>query len=120
MKKNRTSLIVFLLLAIAAVVLIMTNRKSTIKDALKDFAIKDTASITKIFMTDKTPSQVTLTKQAPGQWTVNGKFAVRNDAVNTLLETIALIDVRAPVAKSAYNTVVKTLSSSGMKVEIYS
>jgi hypothetical protein len=120
MKKNRTSLIVFLLLAIAAIVLIMTNRKSTIKDALKDFAVKDTATITKIFMADKTPSQVTLTKQAAGQWTVNGKFAARNDAINTLLETIDLIDVRAPVAKSAYNTVVKNLSSSGMKVEIYS
>ena len=120
MKKNRITILVFLLLAISAAVLIMTNNKSTIKEALKDFAIKDTASITKIFMTDKSPSQVTLTREAAGQWTVNGKFAARPDAINTLLETICRIDVRAPVAKSAYNNVIKTLSTSGMKVEIYS
>jgi len=120
MKKNRITLIIFLLLAFAAIILVLTNRKGTIKESLKDFAVKDTASITKIFMADKSPSQVTLTREAAGQWTVNGKFAARNDAMKTLLETINQIDVRAPVAKSAYNNVIKALSTSGMKVEIYS
>jgi len=120
MKKNKVSLLVFLFLAIVAGILILTNRKSTIKEELKDFAVKDTASITKIFMADKTPATVTLTKEAPGQWTVNGKFAARLDAITTLLETINQVDVRAPVAKSAYNNIIKALSTSGTKVELYS
>ena len=120
MKKNRLTILLFLLLAIVAGILIITNRKSTIKDELKNFAVKDTASITKIFMADKSPSSVTLTKDAPGQWTVNGKFAARWDAITTLLETINQVDVRTPLAKSAYNNVIKALSTSGMKVEIYS
>ncbi len=120
MKKNRLTLLLFVLLAVVSGILIFTNRKSTIKEDLKDFAVKDTASITKIFMADKSPSSVTLTKEGAGQWTVNGKFAARNDAMNTLLETIMRVDVRAPVAKAGYDNVVKALSTSATKIEIYS
>lgn len=120
MKNNKLTLLIFLLLAIAAAVLILTNKKSTIKEDLKDFAVQDTASITKIFMTTKEPSSVTLTREGPGQWTVNGKYAARNDAMNDLMETIKEVSVRAPVAKSAMDNVLKALATSSTKVEIYS
>ncbi len=120
MKKNRITILLFLFLAVAAGILIMKNRKSTIKEELKDFAVKDTASITKIFMADKSPSSITLTREAPGQWTVNGKFAARWDAITTLLETINEVDVRTPVAKSGFDNVIKALATSGTKVELYS
>src|ERR1035437_7445319 len=120
MKNNKLTLLIFLLLAIAAAVLIITNKKSTIKEVLKDFAVQDTSSITKIFMTTKEPSSVTLIREGPGQWTVNGKFAARNDAMNDLLETIKEVSVRTPVAKSAMDNVLKALATSSTKVEIYS
>ncbi|MEI6817767.1 MAG: DUF4340 domain-containing protein [Bacteroidota bacterium] len=119
MNKNRVYVIVFLLLAITAGVLVFTNRKSTIKDELKDFAVKDTAAITKIFMADKLPTQVTLTKEGPGMWTVNGKYAVRKDEMDNLLETIHNVDVRTPVSKAGYNNVIKALAVASTKVEIY-
>jgi len=120
MKKNRFSLLIFLILAVAAAVLIITNKKSTIKEDLKDFAVQDTASITKIYMTTKEPSSVTLTKEGPGQWTVNGKFAARSDAMNDLMETIHDVSVRAPVGKAAMDNVLKALATSSTKIEIYS
>src|SRR5665213_2368617 len=119
MKNNKLTLLIFLLLAVVAAILIATNKKSTIKEDLKDFAVTDTASITKIYMTTKTPSSVTLTREGPGQWTVNGKFAARNDAMNDLLETIKEVSVRAPVAKSAMDNVLKALATSSTKIEIY-
>src|ERR1035438_455376 len=120
MKNNKLTLLLFVLLAIAAVVLIITNKKSTIKEDLKDFSVSDTASITKIYMTTKEPSSVILTREGPGQWTVNGKFAARNDAMNDLMETIKEVSVRAPVAKSAMDNVLKALATTSTKIEIYS
>jgi hypothetical protein len=49
MKKNLIGGLIVLLLAVAAFLLYKNNSKSTIKEELKDFAVKDTASITKIF-----------------------------------------------------------------------
>lgn len=121
MKKNKTLLIVVILLSVVAFILIYTNKSSTIKKELKDFAVEDTASITKIFLADKSSvnANVTLEKVAPGNWKVNGKYTARYDAIATLLHTIKKLEVKSPVAKSAFETVIKNLATEGVKIEIY-
>src|SRR6185295_9205473 len=86
---------------------------------LKDFAVEDTASITKIFIADKFGHASAVERVAPGKWTVNGKYPAREEAINTLLLTMKNMEVRSPVAKAAYNTIMKELASRGRKVEIY-
>ena len=56
MKKFVSKLVLVALLIGLTVYLYNTNSKSTIKEQLTDFAVKDTASITKIFMADKKQS----------------------------------------------------------------
>lgn len=121
MKKNTTLLIIVALLAVVAAILIYTNKSSTIKKELKNFAVEDTASITKIFLADKSNinANVTLDKVAPGNWKINGKYTARYDAIATLLYTIKKLEVKSPVAKSAFETVIKNLATEGVKIEIY-
>ncbi len=119
MKKNLIYLVLFLVLAALAYFYVFRNAGSTLDKELSDFAVKDTGSIVKIFMADKSGAQVTLERVSPGEWTVNGDNEARPDAIKTLLETLWMVDVRSPVARAAYNNVVKQLASNAIKVEVY-
>jgi len=120
MKKNRIAIILVILLSSLSFWFIINNKKGTIKETLKEFAVKDTASINKIFLADKKGRSVTLEKNASGKWIVNGKYNARIDAVQTLLYTINKVDVKEPVSKKAHNNIVKKLAAEAVKCEIYS
>lgn len=119
MKKNRIILIITVVLAAVAIGFYITGGSGTIKQELKDFAVKDTNTIDKIFMADRSGNKVLLEKKGKSYWMLNGKYQARQNSINTLLYTIASLDVRNPVAKAAYNNVVKQLASNGIKIEIY-
>ncbi len=121
MKKNRTSLILTLVLVLISVYfLFFRNGFSTISEKDNDFAVQDTGSITKIFMADKRNSTVTLTKVRPGVWRVNDHYDVRSDAINNLLITIKMVAVKSIIDPRGAANVVKGLATQAMKVEIYS
>lgn len=120
MKLNKIILFIFfLLLCVSIFLYIVANKKSTISEELKDFAVKDTTIISKIFLADMSGKSVTLEKIDVGKWKVNNKYIARNDCINVLLETMMYLEVKAPVSRSAHNSVVKNLSTSAVKVEIY-
>jgi hypothetical protein len=119
MKKNLIYLILFLVLAALAYFYVLRNSGSTLDRELSDFSVMDTGKVVKIFMADKSGAHVTLRRESPGEWTVNGSNEARPDAMRTLLETIRMVDVRSPVARSAYNNVIKQLAANAVKVEIY-
>ncbi|HNT80761.1 MAG TPA: hypothetical protein PKH65_08780 [Bacteroidia bacterium] len=119
---NKNLIIVFsvIVLGLLALYFNRTKQSGTLKEELKNFAITDTSQVSKIFLADKNGNQVTLTKESSGKWLVDGTQIARNDAITTLLYTMQAIDVRSPVGKNAYNTVMKNISANGVKVEIYS
>lgn len=118
MKKNRITLIIVVALLLVAVVLQLTNKKGSIREELKDFAVEDTSAVTKIFMVDKSNAQVLLERKR-GCWQLNGEYTARQDAIDVLLKTINRVAVKAPVSKSSFETVVKLLSANSTKVEIF-
>ncbi|RLD63202.1 MAG: hypothetical protein DRJ01_04325 [Bacteroidetes bacterium] len=118
MKKNKTTIIIVIVLFIIAVFFYLTNSYSTIKKELRDFAIEDTASISKIFLVDKENNQVTLERQN-NQWIVNQKYIARRDVINLLLKTINRISVKSPVPKAAEQNIIKSLAVKSTKIEIY-
>ncbi len=120
MKKNRAGIILVILLGSISFWFIINNKRSTNKDTLRDFAVKDTASIDKLFLADKKGRTITLEKKSLGKWILNGKYNPRMDVLETLLYTIQKVDVKEPVSKKAYNNVIKRLSSDAVKCEIYS
>jgi hypothetical protein len=117
--KNAISILLMCVLAVAAVFLVTKYQKSTLKQELSDFAISDTASIDKIFLSDKDGYKLLLERKANHIWMVNNTFEARPDAIKILLETIYQIRVKAPVGRSSFNNVVKKLAVKSTKVEIY-
>lgn len=116
--RNKIIIIIIALLAIAAVFFLSRNGKNTVKRELRDFAVEDTASVTKIFMVRKDNQSVTLTREA-GRWIVNSNYPVRPDAIENLLKTLNRIRVKSPVSKSMMDNAVKMLATRNTKVEVY-
>lgn len=118
-KRTRIAVISVVLLSGISFWIMQHNRKGTIREELYDFAVADTGSITKVYMVSTAGKQLTLEKQGPGDWKVNGKFKARNDAVKNLLDCVKNMAVKSPVAKSAVENVSKDMATSSTKVEIY-
>ena len=84
----------------------------------RNFGVKDTAAITKIFIADKEGHKATVERKKGG-WLVNDKFNCRPDAILNLLEVIRNVEVKMPVDKLTRKSVIKFMSSKALKVEIY-
>ena len=118
LKKKKTRLIVVLIALIAVFIAVNNNSTSTLNDKDSNFSVRDTTSVTKIFMADNGVNEVLLKRTQHG-WLLNKKFPVNKRSVDFLLETIKKIKVKAPVSKASRNNVVKRLAGSSVKVEIY-
>ncbi len=120
MKNNRLYIIDFLILVLVALYFnFFKCGFSTIGSTDHHFAVKDTGSITKIFIANKNNQSVTLTRAGKGQWLANNKFPVRSDAINTLLYTVNMLDVKSVIDPRSWNTIIKSLAVKAVKVEIY-
>ncbi len=119
MRKNQFLISLTIVLAILAAVLVYQRSNSTLNPKISDFAVKDTARITKIFMADKSNQTVLLERNAIGTWRLNSKFTALQENVNTLLQTFANIEVREPVAKAGRDNILMMMAAKSTKVEIY-
>lgn len=121
-EKNRKltfTIVITLLLLVIAFILIFNNRDSTLDKEQTNFSIKDTSTVTKIYLTDKRDREILLVKQDNGKWRLNDKYWARQDFVELFLETVNKVRIKQPVAKAARNNMIKVISSAGKKVEIY-
>jgi hypothetical protein len=118
MKRVLSGLAVLVLLIIAAVYVYSNQTKSTIKGEVSDFAIEDTASITRIVMKNEAGEMVTLQRDE-NKWILNDKFQARPDGMNTLLYTMKKLSVKSPVSQQAMNSTLKNIISSHVLVEAY-
>jgi hypothetical protein len=119
MKKNRVALIIALILLLAAAILFVTSSGSTLRKAVSDFSVKDTASVTKLFLADKSNTEVTLERQSDGTWLVDGKYTAQDAKISSFLKTLADLEVKAPVPIAARNNVITRMSVLAKKIEIY-
>ncbi len=117
MKRNVFLLIILVALIAVTAWFFRNSPSSTLRSELSDFAVADTASITRIFLADKFGRSVLLERTNNG-WTANGKPALQPNVV-FLLDAIKNIEVRHPVAKAAYNNIMKQMAATGIKVELY-
>ena len=118
MKRNKIIIVIILILVVLAVVFFAGNRYSTLEDRESNFSVSDTATITKIFIADKSENSVLLTRNNSG-WIVNGDYPANTRLVDILLGTIKKLKVKTPVSLSAHDNVVRRMSAISKKVEIY-
>lgn len=119
MKKNLAIYLAVAALAVLAVILAVTRTSTTLSGKSSDFALADTSTVTRIFMSDKNNNTLMLTRSDSGQWTVNDKYTASRFNVSMLLQTMQQIEVSMPVAKAARNNVIRQLAANSVKVEIY-
>lgn len=120
MKKNRGTVIaVIILLLISVYFLFFKNSLSTLGEKDNEFAVMDTASVTRIELADRNNNHVLLTRINGGQWKVNNKFFVRSDAINTLLYTMRMVTVKTLIDTHAWDHIIKNMAATAVKVDIY-
>ena len=119
MNKTKITLLVALILAVVAGFLIFNKSNTTLDKGLHGFSVSDTASITKIFLSDKADHSILLERQESGKWLLNKDFNAHPENINTFLLTVANLAVREPVAKAAHNNILTLLAAQSTKVEIY-
>jgi len=118
-KKIYYYLFVALILCLVSIYLIYNNTNSTIKKELSDFSVRDTASITKVFMSDMNNNSVKVVRQNNNEWLVNDKYIARQDNIITLFKTLIWVEVREPVPQQHLDAVNARLAAIATKVEIY-
>ena len=122
MDKRKRNL--FLILSASVILLIsivfLVNRPSgTLDDSVKNFAIEDTAAISRIFLANSFGDESLLERNEDGQWLLNKKDEVITHNVNDLLGAIYHITVKYIVGKAARENINKRMASGATKVEIY-
>jgi len=119
MKNIRVNLLIAALLIAGACYFIFRNNFSNVREEDRNFTVDDTAAVTKIFLADRNNNSVTLDRKGPGEWILNGKHKTRQQGVSFILDCLKKIRVQSRVPKNSFNTVVKELSSTGIKMEVY-
>ncbi len=119
-KSSIITVLILLVLVVAAIFVYKSKGKtSTIDKEASDFGLKDTASIDKLFLADKEGKSILLERKPTG-WLLNGKYPVRPDAIELLLYTVNMVEVKSPVSKSSRDNVIKLLAGKSTKIELYS
>ena len=120
MPKKLIYLLASLLFLAIALFFITQNRGNTFQSDLTEFAVKDTANISKIFIAD-TDGRSVLIKRIGNEWYLDeeGKTKARKDAIGYILKILPTLSIKAPIASNSVDAMIKRLAIFHKKVEIY-
>jgi len=119
---NKIVALLLVLLLLGAGVFFASKKNQTegsIDASDRHFAIKDVLSIGKIFIADRTGNTTTLDRSINNTWILNGSEPARQEAVNTLLQTIRDLELQYIPPNAAVNTIIENIAAEGVKIEIY-
>lgn len=120
MKKNLLYLVLVIGLGAGAWFTYNRNqRRSTIDKLDLNFAVPDTASISKIKISGTYNKPVTLERQAGGPWKFNEKYEVAPVLMGLLLTTIHNVEMMRPLVGPEAKTVLRDIKERYRKVEIF-
>jgi hypothetical protein len=117
-RKNIINLGLFFILFLATIYILWQNKKGTSELSPDAFAIQDTASLSKIFITDLQGESVTLTKNND-TWFINGEYPVNKTRIELLLDVVRRMEIKHPTPANARENVIKDMASNAIKVEFY-
>jgi hypothetical protein len=121
MKRTWLLLALLVLSGVGAYYALKKNKKAQIGSAVAwdmDFAVKDTSTVHKIFLADRTGKTILLERKLAG-WICNDSIPVRETAMQIILETIGKVKVYFIPAEAAEPDMIKSIAAEGIKVEVY-
>lgn len=118
---NRRLLLFLLLAALGATAWYLAGSRgsTTLDRPLSDFMVADTSQVDRIFIAEHNGKWVDLRRRPDGSWSLNDIYKAKKHEVDLLLRTFLRVEVKAPVPKSAEENVLRVMSASASKVEIY-
>lgn len=120
MKKNTRLIIITAVLLLAAALVLTNNSGSAFNPSESQFAIDDTASVTRFFLADKQGNQVLVSRDSlRGGWLINREHRAHPLIVSSFLKVASQLAVESPVASKASPNVMKAMAANGTKVEFY-
>ena len=118
MKKNLLYLAVLLGLAFAAYWFVFREDNQSFSKQEANFTVKDTASITKLFLSDMVGNCLKLERSENG-WVLNDSMTAMTDAVKFLMASLVEQRADQPVPSGFHDAAILELSTNGTKVELY-
>ena len=121
MKKNNRTLLIILGVLVALVIGVWAANSIYHSNNHKKecyFMVRDTASVTKVYLADRKNQESLLERQDQG-WTLNGTYKAHPKQVQYLLTTLYKIRNKMPVSKASHDNIVKQLATQSTKVEVY-
>lgn len=119
-KRTRQTIIYLILLALLVLLAVVGKRNSWRNgNTFPDFSVRDTANITKLFLSDRDGNKITLERVSPSEWRLNKKHKANLVVVESLLKTLRNIEVKAMVPRSAHNNVISDLAAKNTRIAIY-
>ena len=96
-------------------------KSTNTNEPLSDFAFKDTASITKVRISDAENNEITITRKNENkEWRINdSEYSANNFNINLILETFYRTIVKQDVPKDGVEHILTMLSVRHKKVEIF-
>ena len=115
-----------LLAVLIVIALVLINKKggfsgttNTLTEDIGEFAIDDTASISKIIITDQDKNTGEVTRKHEGYWEINKKFRARIESIDLILYTTKEIEVRNQVPIAGRENTIRNMSVNYKKVEFF-
>lgn len=119
-RKTIQLVVALVVLGVGALLLVILNGTHT---TLKNFAVEDPDTITRIFMADNHGHRVLLThdlqNKSDSAWMVDEKYYASQPMIDMLVRTMSQMRIRERINKAAMPKVVSDLSARNTKVEVY-
>ena len=111
-------LVLVVVLAVFTVWYLKRDDKYSTLGKDNDFAVKDTARISRIFLVDRNGQKADLVRKGRS-WIINNKYKVNPYIMDVFMKTIYGLETQLRPPKNAVQTMVKDLAAQAVKTEIY-
>ncbi len=112
--KRITGVILIIVLAIG---LFIIGRHSPFGEGNSVFHVKNTDKVTRILISKE--NETLELENGPDGWQVNGKYAVRPSAIESILKIIGEIRIKSPVSESIFNNISGNGDTQLIEVKIF-
>lgn len=107
----------FALLVIAGYFLLFRYKHGTINPSIKEFAVKDTSSITSFILSNDS-IKLTLNRTEK-VWLLNNSYKIRSGAVQSFFNVINRLKASSPIPKSVADSLEEEIDSKGINVKVF-
>jgi hypothetical protein len=119
--KNIKTIVILAVISILGFVIFSKNKEeksSLSSEAISNFAVKDTASIDRINLSDTQGKSMSFIKTG-NVWTLENGKCIQQHMIYVFLETFKFVAIKGPVSVGAIDNVNKTILTHHKKIEIF-